>query len=342
MSSERIVFAHSGSDASTAAIATLAAEHGAEVVTLTLDVGQDQELEDVRDRALHAGAARAHVVDAKEEFAYEFILPALQTGALLIGHEPMAFPLAQSLVGKKLVEIAQIEEAAAVAHHGSGAARARIENAVHALSPGLRVIARGGESGRTAGVRTNLWGRAADAADAPGAPPEAIYAWTKSPSAAPDAGADVEIAFERGVPTAVNGVPLGVTELIESLSIIGGQHGVGRVLSTHEDVRPGALRCIHETPAATVLHAAYEAVESHIVPDDLRRLKQTLRGEYGALAAAGLWFTELREALDAFSAVVQKQVSATVRVRLLKGEYTVTGVVFPGSRIPESRAMVQP
>ena len=342
MSSERIVFAHSGSDASTAAIAALAAEHGAEVVTLTLDVGQDQELEDIRDRALHAGASRAHVLDAKEEFAYEFILPALQTGALLIGYEPMAFPLVQSLVGKKLVEIAQIEEAAAVAHHGSGAARVRIENGVRALNPGLRVVAHGAESGRTAGVRTNLWGRAADSADASDAPPEALYAWTKSPSVAPDAGAEVEVAFERGVPTAVNGVPLGLTELIESLSIIGGQHGVGRLLPMHDDVQPGALRRIHETPAATVLHAAYEVLESRIVPDDLRRLKQTLRGEYAALAAGGLWFTELRDALDAFSAVVQKQVSGTVRVQLLKGKYTVTGVVFPGSRIPESRAMVQP
>jgi len=341
MTSPRIVFAHSGSAASTAAIATLAAGHGAEVVTLTLDVGQDQELEGVRDRALHAGASRAHVVDAKEEFAYEFVLPALQAGALRIGHEPMAFPLAQSLVGKKLVEIAQIEEADAVAHHGGDAARLRIDNSVRALNPGLRVVAHG-DPGWTAGVRTNLWGRSAGLADVPGVSPDGWYSWTKSPSAAPDAGADVEIAFERGMPTAVNGVPLGLTELIESLSIIGGQHGVGRFPATHGDVPPGTLKRVHEAPAATVLHAAYEALESRIGPGDLRRLKQEMRGEYSALAARGEWFTELREALDAFSAVVQRQVTGTVRVRLLKGEYTVTGVVIPGSRILESRAMVQP
>ena len=340
MTNQRIVFAHSGSDGSTAAIAALASEHGAEVVTLTVDIGQDQELENVRDRALHAGASRAHVVDAKEEFAYEFILPALQTGALRFGHEPMAFPLAHSLVGRKLVEIAQIEEAAAVAHHGGGPARVRIESSVDALNPGLRVIAHGSGPDGTPVVRTNLWGRAADPADV--SPPEALYSWTKSPSAAPDAGADVEIAFERGIPTAVNGVPLGLTELIESLSIIGGQHGVGRFPVMHDDVPPGTLRRVHEAPAATVLHAAHEALESSIGPGDLRRLKQGLRAEYSALAARGLWFTELREALDAFSAVVQKQVTGTVRVRLLKGEYTVTGVVIPGSRIPESRAMVQP
>ncbi len=325
----------SGSDDNSTALARLAAESDVEIVALALDLGQDRELEEVRDRALGAGACRAHVLDVREEFAHGFILPALHAGALQRGHDPMAMSLAQALIGKKLVDIATIEGAGRVAHQYGGRDRARIENSVRALSPNLRVIACGDRvSGAT--PRANLWGRTVDY-DGAEAPSESAYSWTKSPAGAPPAGADVEIAFARGVPTAVNRVPLDLTELIESLSTIAGQHGVGRVPVMHDSAGARRRGQIHEVPAATVLHAAHDALETFVASSELKRVKQQLRRRYTELVAGGFWFTPLREALDAFNAVVQEHVTGTVRIQLLKGEYTVVGIRGPGSGIRGDR-----
>jgi argininosuccinate synthase len=319
---ERIVLAYSGSDDDSEAISLLADEYGSEIVTLTLDVGQDQELEEVRDHSLAAGAVRAHILDARAEFAREFVLPALQAGALDDGREPTTFPLAHALIGKKLVEMAAIEEATAVAHRGRGRDCVRIENSVRALNPGLHVLSMGAPA-EYVKTRTSLWGRAVDYETREG-PAEAMYSWTKSREAAPDTGAGLELGFERGVPKAVNGVPLDLSELIESLSIIAGRHGVGRIASPHET--GGRFRCLHETPAAVVLHAAHAALENATGVYAETSLKQHIRQVYPELIMRGLWFTPLRTALDAFNAVIQSQVSGTVRLQLLKGNYTVAGV----------------
>jgi argininosuccinate synthase len=172
-------------------------------------------------------------------------------------------------------------------------------------------------------TRTNLCGRAVDYEIREG-PAEAMYSWTKSREAAPDTGAGLELGFERGVPKAVNGVPLDLSELIESLSIIAGRHGVGRIASPHET--GGRFRCLHETPAAVVLHAAHAALENATGVYAETSLKQHIRQVYPELIMRGLWFTPLRTALDAFNAVIQSQVSGTVRLQLLKGNYTVAGV----------------
>ncbi len=213
-----IVFAYSGSAESTAAIRTLAAEHRAEVVTLTVDVGQGGELQQVRDRALAAGAARAHVIDAREEFARGYALPALQAGVPAGGWGSLVRALGLPLVEAKLRDVAAIENAAIAAD---------------APSPE---------------VGANLLGRVTDGK----------YVLTKSPETAPDAAAYVEIAFDRGVPVSINDVALPLLELIESLSVIAGQHGVGRV----EDV---------EAPAAVVLHAGLRAGTQGIARLKLRR-----------------------------------------------------------------------
>lgn len=318
---ERIVLAYSGSDDDSEAISLLADEYGSEIVTLTLDVGQNQELEEVRDHSLAAGAVRAHVLDARAEFAHEYVLPALQAGALDDGREPTTFPLAQALIGKKLVEMAAIEEATAVAHRGRGRDRV-LENSVRAVNPSLHVLSLSAPA-ECVKTRTNLWGRAVDYETREG-PVEAMYSWTKSPETAPDTGAGLELDFERGVPTAVNGVPLDLSELIESLSIIAGQHGVGRIASADET--GGRIRRLHEVPAAVVLHAAHEALESATGVYAETPLKQHIRRVYPELIVRGLWFTPLRTALDAFNAVIQSQVNGTVRLQLLKGKYAVAGV----------------
>ena len=318
---ERIVLAYSGSDDDSQAISLLADEYGSEIVTLTLDIGQNQELEEVRDHSLAAGAVRAHVLDARAEFANEFVLPALQAGALDDGREPTTFPLAHALIGKKLVEMAAIEEATAVAHRGRDHDRLRIENSVRALNSSLHVLSLGA-SAEGVKTRTNLWGRAVDYETREG-PVEAMHSWTKSPETAPDTGAALELDFERGVPTAVNGVPLDLSELIESLSIIAGQHGVGRIAPNETG---GGIRRLYEAPAAVVLHAAHAALESATGVYAETPLKQHIRRVYPELIARGLWFTPLRTALDAFNAVIQSQVNGTVRLQLLKGNYTVASV----------------
>ena len=267
----RIVCAYSGAAGEWAAISSTAEAHEADIVTLTLDLGQGADLEEVRDRALAAGAVRAHVMDVREEFARDYVLPALHAGALDEGRDPMAAALARPLVGRKLVEIAAIEEA---------------KDAID-----------------VSGIHANLWGRVGNA-----------YTVTKSPAQAPDTPAEAEILFERGVPAAVNGVPMGLTELIEIVAIIAGHHGVGRIAM--------ADRC-GEAPAAIVLHAAHRALETCVSSPDLAPLKQQVGVTYARLVRDGLWFTPLREALDAFSARVQEHVTGSVRIRLLKGRHTV-------------------
>jgi argininosuccinate synthase len=214
-----LVFAYSGSRESTAAIRTLAAQHRAEVVTLTVDVGQGGELQEVRDRALAAGAARAHVIDAREEFARAYALPALQAGIPHGGWASLLRGLSLPLIEAKLRDVAAIE-------------KATIATDVPSSELGANIL------GRVAG--------------------DGKYVLTKAPETAPDAGAYVEIAFDRGVPVSINDVALPLLELIESLSVIAGQHGVGRV----EDV---------EAPAAVVLYAGFRASANGIARMRLRK-----------------------------------------------------------------------
>ena len=199
-SRQRIVLAYSGSPATSAAIRELAEEHAADVVTLTLDVGAGGEMQEIHERALVAGAVRAHVLDVREEFADNYLLQALQAGALNTGGNALD-ALARPLIARKLVEIARIERAVAVAH--GAAPDAGIDTLIHAIAPDMRVIA----ASRGSGARVAPAGR-------------------KAVSAGPDNGADVEITFDRDVPIAINGVPMSLTELIESLTVIATQHGI--------------------------------------------------------------------------------------------------------------------
>jgi argininosuccinate synthase len=263
----RIVLAYSGDLETALAIPELADAHQAEIVTLTLDVGGSRDLEEVRDRALAAGAARAHVIDAREEFARDFVVPSLQAGAFGGGGDPLAVALARPLVARKLAEVAAIEQA------GDVIDRTRMDE--------------------------NLWGRQGEA-----------YRITKSPEEAPATPAFVEIAFQRGVPAAVNGVPMGLTELIESLAIIAGHHGVGRIASEDEVI---------EAPAAIVLHAAQAALESLVLPPEVLRAKRQRASAYAAVIANGEWFTPEREAMDVLNTRAQAEVTGSVRITLFKG-----------------------
>jgi argininosuccinate synthase len=295
----RILLACSGSLDAAAAIPRLAAEYDADVVALTLDFGQGQDLEEVRDRALAAGAVRAHVLDVRDELAREYIFPALRAGSLVAERCPLLAALERPLVARKLVEVAGIEHAAIVAHGGDRAGAEQIGRNVHALDPGIRVVAL--ESARGAGTAS---GPRPVHASAPG-----------RPRLEPDTPASAAIAFEQGVPVAVNDVPMSGPELIESLGIIAGRQGAG----ARDD----------REPAAVVLHAAHEALEAHALPQDVRDLKRQFAATYAGLLRDGLWFTSTREAIDAFNIAAPHSVTGVVRVQLVGGQLTVVVPTSP-------------
>ena len=252
---QRIVFACSGSPRNCAAIAWLAQQFGADIVAMTLDVGQGRELEAVRQAALAAGVVRAHVLDVREEFARDCILGALRRDG---ASPPFTAALARPLIARKLVEIARIEAATAIAHGGDASDHAAIEAAARVIDLSIHVIAAAGAAAAADAdytVRTTLWARSIARGSRPAGDhlPEGAYALTASSTRVSDEAAHLEISFEGGLPVAVNGVPMTLTELIESVTTIAGNHGVGRVT---DDIM-GTAR---EAPAAVVLHAAHEAL----------------------------------------------------------------------------------
>ena len=352
----RIVLAYSGGLDTSVAIPWLKEKYNAEIIAVTMDLGQGRELNQIRERAVGAGAVRCHVLDVREEFARDYILPALQAGAMYEERYPLATALGRPLIAKKLVEIAQMENATAIAHGctGKGNDQVRIDVSARAIDPKIEVIAPARVWGMSrpeeieyARVRNvpvpttksspystdeNLWGRSIECGileDPWNEPPEDIYSLTKSPAEAPDAPAYVEIEWEKGVPVAVNGVAMPLTELISSLETIAGVHGVGRIDMVENRLVGIKSREIYEAPAGIVLHNAHRELEGMVIPKDLQRLKQRMAQEYADLVYNGLWFAPMRDAIDAFVANIQQKVTGTVRLKLFKGDCRVVGRKSP-------------
>jgi argininosuccinate synthase len=340
----RIVLAYSGGLNSSVAVPWLAEAHDADIVTISLDLGQPGELEEVRDRALATGAVRAHVLDGREEFAREWVARAVKADALADDRSPFVSALAAPILARKLVEIAAIEQATTVAHGAAdAAAAARIETAVRALNPQLTVLApvRDWSMSRIEAIDyaakrsivvhvtaetphsadANVWGRVvtSGAIDAWNEPPEELFALTTAASACPAEPAYVDVAFERGVPTAVNGVAMPLTDLVETVGMIAGAHGVGRL-----DVA-GSQREVGEAPAAVVLHAAHAELQKLVTPKDTVRFSRRVSREYADLIERGAWFSPLREALDAYVDKIQERVSGAIRLKLFKGDARIVG-----------------
>ena len=353
---ERIVLAYSGGLDTSVAIPWLADKYGAEIVAVTMDLGQGKELDDVRERALAIGAIRSHVIDLREEFAKDFILPALQAGAIYEGRYPLATALGRPLISKHLVEIARIEGATAIAHGctGKGNDQVRMDVSARALEPSIKVIAPARvwglsrpeeiEYARERGIPvpatvdspystdSNLWGRSIECGcleDPWQEPPEEIYTLTKSPADAPGTPAYVEIEFERGVPVKINGVAMSLVELIQSLETIAGDHGVGRVDMVENRLVGIKSREIYEAPAAVALHAAHRELQKFVTPRDLERLTAELGVKYADLVYNGLWFTPTREAIDALVQKVQEKVTGIIRLKFFKGDCRVVGRKSP-------------
>lgn len=353
---DKIVLAYSGGLDTSVAIPWLSDRFDAEIIAVTMDLGQGRELDDVRERALAVGAKRAHVIDLREEFARDYILPALQAGAIYEGKYPLATALGRPLIAKHLVEIGRIEGSKTIAHGctGKGNDQVRIDVSARALEPQVTVIAPARIWGLTRpeeiqyakernipvpatvdspySTDTNLWGRSIECGcleDPWCEPPEEIYLLTKSPAEAPDTPAYVEIEFEKGKPVKINGVAMGLVELITSLETIAGAHGVGRLDMVENRLVGIKSREIYEAPAAVALHTAHKELETLVIPRDLERLKRQLGAVYADLVYNGLWFTPTREAIDAFVQKVQERVTGVVRLKFFKGDCRVVGRQSP-------------
>jgi len=349
---KKVVLAYSGGLDTSVAVAWLREQHDAEVVTLTVDVGGGSLRPGVEARAMSAGASRAYVVDARERFVTDFVWPHLQAGALYQGAYPLATALARPLIAQLLVEVAQREGADAVAHGctGKGNDQVRFDVAVHALDPGLEVVApmrvgmgltreqeidyaeaRGIEIPITKqspySIDVNLWGRSCETGvleDPWVTPPEDAYEWTVPPSAAPDP-VEVTIAFEGGVPVSIDGERLPAADLVERLNALGGAHGVGRIDHLEDRLVGIKSREIYEAPAATILHAAHHALEGLTLTKDTLRFDRLVADELSRLIYDGLWFSALSRDLRAYALSSQRVVSGEVRLRLDHGSAVLTG-----------------
>ncbi len=352
MPKPKIVLAYSGGLDTSVAIPWLRENKSADVVAVTVDVGQPVDLERVRRKAEASGATRAYVADARREFAEEFIAPALRANALYEGVYPLSTALARPLIARHLVRVARKEGAQYVAHGctGKGNDQVRFDLSTTGLAPELEVIAPAREWSMTRedeigfaqahGVPVdatkaspystdeNLWGRSVECGileDPSVEPPEEAFGWTRAPSEGPDEPEYVTISFERGTPTGLNGRSAPLHELIAELNRTAGTHGVGRIDHLESRVVGIKSREVYECPAAVVLIAAHQALEALVLPRDVLDYKRSVEQRYSQLIYDGLWFTPLKSALDAFVTATQERVSGEVAVKLYKGSARVTG-----------------
>ncbi|HEY1910307.1 MAG TPA: argininosuccinate synthase domain-containing protein [Vicinamibacterales bacterium] len=304
----RIVLAYSGELDTSIAIPWLAETYGAEVIAVTIDLGQGKDLEAVRDRALGSGALRAHVLDLRDEFARDFIVRALKAGVLCREGAPLTAALSWPLIAQTLVTIAHIEDATAVAHGDSNVHQTPLDAAILALDPALKVIAPAREWAMTADQQLDYARQRGLTRPTIGGDGSV----TLRGPAAPDEPAFADIVFDRGAPVAINGVAMPPLDLIGSFDIIAGVHGTARV----EKMDPAAL---------VALHTAHHELHKATVGADAKRASKAVRlGEqYLEIIRSGAWRSPARQALDVEIDALEARVNGTVRLELLKGRATL-------------------
>jgi argininosuccinate synthase len=365
MSREKVILAYSGGLDTSVSIKWINEKYNMDVVTLTIDIGQEEDLKAIKEKAIKVGAIKAMVIDARDIFVKYFVFPALQAGAIYEGEYPLATALGRPLISKLLVDAAHDEGATAVSHGctGKGNDQVRMDVSVGTLDPRLKIIAPVREWRMTrdeeieyarqhsipvaATVESpystdqNLWGRSIEAGvleDPWVEPPEDAFEWTVSPAKAPDDPTYLEIGFESGIPLSLDGEELGGVELIRRLNRIAGGHGVGRIDHLENRLVGIKSREVYEAPAAIVLHKAHQALEAMTLSKDAARFKTLVSKEYADLVYNGLWFSALHQDLLAFIASNQRHVTGTVRVKLFKGTCSAVGRKSPKSLYSTSLA----
>jgi argininosuccinate synthase len=348
---KKVVLAYSGGLDTSVAIKWLQ-EQGYAVVACCLDVGEGKDTSFVQKKALQVGAIESYMIDAKEEYAKDFALVALQAHALYEGKYPLVSALSRPLIAKKLVEIAEQENAVAIAHGctGKGNDQVRFEVSIKALNPDLEVLAPVREWGWSReeeieyaikndipipinldspySIDQNLWGRSNECGvleDPWAAPPEGAYDLTTPLEKTPDVAEVIEIQFEQGVPVKINDKAYPLHELILELNEIAGKHGVGRIDHVENRLVGIKSREVYECPGAMTLIKAHKELEDLTLVKEVAHFKPVIEQKLTELIYNGLWFSPLKTALHAFLQETQKYVTGTVRVKLFKGHAIVEG-----------------
>ena len=350
---DKVVLAYSGGVDTSVCIPYLKEEYGVnEVITLAADLGQGDELEPIRQKALDSGAAESVVTDVTEPFITNYAFPAIQANALYENRYPLSTALARPLIAKLLVDTAKKYGADAVAHGctGKGNDQVRFDVAIAALNPNLKVLAPAREWGMSReeamaygekfgltfpvkksspfSIDRNLLGRSIEAGpleDPWTEPPEEIYVMTKAIADTPNEPEYIEIGFEKGLPTSINGSDLSPVALITQLNEKVGNHGIGRIDMVENRLVGIKSREIYEAPALLVLIHAHRDLESLTLTGDVTQYKRNIEQSYAQMIYNGLWYSPLKSALDAFISQTQEQVTGTVRIKLFKGNATIVG-----------------
>jgi argininosuccinate synthase len=356
---KKVVLAYSGGVDTSVCIPYLKQEWGVEeVITLAADLGQGDELEPIRKKALASGASVSLVVDGREEFVRDYAFPALMANALYENRYPLSTSLARPLIAKMLVEAAAEYGADAVAHGctGKGNDQVRFDVSIAALNPQLKVLAPAREWGMSReetiaygekvgipspvkksspySVDLNLLGRSVEAGnleDPWHEPLEEVYALTAAIENTPDTPEYLEIEFVKGLPVAINNVQLSPVDLIVQLNQTVGRHGIGRIDMVENRLVGIKSREIYEVPALSVLIQAHRDLESLTLTGDVSQYKRNIEETYSKMVYNGLWYSPLKAALDAFVLQTQERVSGTVRIKLFKGNAIMVGRKSPYS-----------
>jgi argininosuccinate synthase len=348
----RVLLLYSGGLDTSVMLKWIQDQYDAEVVALTVNLGQPGEDYDVvRGKALQLGAVECRVVDAREEFAREYVLPAIKANAIYGLGYPLFTALGRPLIAKLAVEAAREAGCDTIAHGctGKGNDQVRIEATIATLAPELRVIApvrswrmgreeevayarengipvKGGSEVAPYSIDDNLWGRSSEGRwieDLDHAPEDDVFNLVTRPEEAPDEAETMTVSFERGVPVALNGEPLGLVELLERAGEIGARHGVGIVDHIEDRIVGLKVRDIYEVPAATILLTAHAELERLVGTIHQNQFKPTLDDKWAYLVYAGLWWEPLRSDLDAYMDSVNAQVTGTIGLKLYKGSVRV-------------------
>lgn len=352
----KTVLAYSGGLDTSVCIKWIQNKYDSEVVTLTVDVGQNRDFKLIEERAKSLGVLKHYSIDAKEEFIHSYVFPAIKANAMYEGVYPLSSALSRPLIASKLVEIARKEGASAVAHGctGKGNDQVRFEVTIHSLEPELKVIApvrewnlmrdeeikylkESGvnveiEQGGVYSIDQNLWGRSIEGGvlEHPDVkPPEDIYEWTTPVEEAPNEPEYIILEFSEGVPTSINGEEMEAVDLIRELNSKAGRHGVGRIDHLEDRLVGIKSREVYECPAATVILKAHKDLEKSVLTRRELQFKSLVDDEWSRLVYFGLWMEPLRGDLEGFIDSTQKKVSGEVKIKLYKGNTIIVGRSSP-------------
>jgi argininosuccinate synthase len=363
---KKVVVAYSGGLDTSVILSWVKEHYNCEVVACCVDVGQEKELKGLNEKAKRTGASKSYIVDAKEEFVTDYIYPAVKAEALYEDRYYLGTALARPVIAKKIADIVKKEKADAVCHGatGKGNDQVRFELAFKALIPNVKIIAPWREweirsredainyakkrnipvpvtKSKPYSSDANLWHVSYEGGileDLSKGYDESMFRMTVCPEKAPNKPAYITIGFEKGAPVSVNGKKTKPVELITKLNEIAGANGIGRIDIVENRLVGMKSRGVYESPAATVLYAAHKELESIAIDRDTLHFKQSLSSKYAEISYYGLWFSPLREALDAFINNTQKYVTGSVRLKLYKGNITPVSRIAKNSLYSEKLA----